>query len=122
MGDWFQGNTVQEAYELNVPLLSIVAEKNKGHLDNTDSFIQNTADTVILETVKKAEDTEALVIRAYEYSNGKCIGDITFNREIKAAYACDMMEQNLIPIPFAKTTLPVSFNPFELKCFMLEFV
>ncbi len=121
-GDWFEGSTVQAAYELNMPMLTVVAEKNHGQLESTDSFIRNTADTVILETVKKAEDSDALIIRAYEYSNGKCTGDIIFNREIKAAYACDMMERNLIPIAFIKNTLPVSFIPFELKCFMVELV
>ena len=53
-GDWYEGQTTKEAYELNFPLRAVYADSSAGLLPSTDSFIQVKGESVILETVKKA--------------------------------------------------------------------
>src|SRR5690606_31777996 len=65
-GSWEEGQTHKQAYMLNVPLYSI-AGGNVG--DRKQSLIDVSADNVILETVKKAEDGQGIIIRMYEYEN-----------------------------------------------------
>ena len=71
---------------------------------------------IIIETVKKAELQDAIVIRAYEcYGNDTIASfDVSFN--VKQAYEADMLENVL-----NKTNLQsVTFTPFEIKTFVLQ--
>ncbi|HQQ51723.1 MAG TPA: glycosyl hydrolase-related protein, partial [Spirochaetota bacterium] len=72
--------------------------------------------SIIIETVKKAELHDAIVIRAYEcYGNDTIASfDVSFN--VKQAYEADMLENVL-----NKTNLQsVAFTPFEIKTFVLQ--
>jgi alpha-mannosidase len=72
--------------------------------------------SIIIETVKKAELQDAIVIRAYEcYGNDTIASfDVSFN--VKQAYEADMLENVL-----NKTNLQsVTFTPFEIKTFVLQ--
>jgi alpha-mannosidase len=120
-GDWFEGATVQEGYSLNYEMPVVYVENTSGQLPSIESFIENDVPGVIVETVKKAEDSNHTVIRMYEYGNGSATGEISFNKKIKEAFLCDMMEKNQTPIAFEGNKINLEFTPFELKCLMLDF-
>ncbi|MCM0649657.1 alpha-mannosidase [Clostridium swellfunianum] len=120
-GDWFEGATVQEGYSLNFEMPVVYVEKTAGQLPSSDSFVENAIPGVIVETVKKAEDCDHTVIRMYEYGNGTTAGEIRFNKKIKEAFLCDMMEKNEAPIAFEGNKINLEFTPFELKCLMVDF-
>lgn len=63
-GDFRAGGVVQEAYDLNCPL--IAWQGPASGLDKGFSLIRIGAENVIVETVKKAEDGDGIVIRMYE--------------------------------------------------------
>ncbi|MDR3314473.1 MAG: glycosyl hydrolase-related protein [Oscillospiraceae bacterium] len=110
-----ESNVAQEGYSLNVPLRTIVAEPGEGALPATFGLVSADAGNIIIETVKKAEDSDALVIRFYETWNRRTETTLRFGSALAAAAECDLMEENDSPLPFTGNELPLVFKPFELK-------
>jgi alpha-mannosidase len=70
-GSWKSANTVKRGYELNIPLQVIINPDNinDSQLSTTDkmSFLDLSADNLILMAFKQAEDdSEQLILRCYE--------------------------------------------------------
>ncbi|MFH1742920.1 MAG: glycoside hydrolase family 38 C-terminal domain-containing protein, partial [bacterium] len=65
-GDPYSGGVVRAGYELNVPLKSVAVKSSKGALPVENSFIQVDAENIIVEAVKKAEDSNNVILRLYE--------------------------------------------------------
>lgn len=70
---------------------------------------------MIIETVKKAEKEDALIVRMYE-----CAGmDAQFRLEagfkVGSASECDLLERDLSPLKLDGTGLSLSMKPFEIK-------
>ena len=63
-GDWRVG-TVQQGLELNVPLLAVAVQAHSGSLPSVDAFASVDVDNVVLDNVKRAEDSDALIVRVY---------------------------------------------------------
>ncbi|WP_223591742.1 alpha-mannosidase [Neobacillus bataviensis] len=98
-GNWETAGTVKRAAELNQKPVSIIETYHKGSLPQIDSFITVDVDNVIVSVVKKAEDNDDLIIRAYETANNGTTAVIQlpkWNRSIKA-----------------------EFNPSEIKTFRI---
>ena len=114
-GDWRLGETVRRAYELNAPMVAWQGDgKQSGMLLGVD------APNVIIETVKKADREDALIVRMYE-----CLGmDAQFGLKaafpIRKASECDLLERDLGGLEIKKDTIPLSMKPFELKTVKLS--
>jgi alpha-mannosidase len=68
-GTWRESDVIHEAYALNDPLMArlISGSHNQfGDLPSTYAWVEVDADHVLLETVKKAEDENAWIVRMYE--------------------------------------------------------
>ena len=65
-GDWKQALTVRYGYEFNYPLQAMQVEAHGGNLPATNSFASVSSPSVILTAMKKAEDSNALIVRMYE--------------------------------------------------------
>lgn len=94
-GDFAEGKTVQEAYLLNVPLEVMQIEKSNGNMPEAYSIASVNADNVALETIKKAEDDDSVIIRMFEFENRKSEVEVEINFNFKEIYFCDLMENNL---------------------------
>jgi len=109
-----QSNVVAEGYSLNVPLRAVQA-KGSNALADTYGFVQADKDNIVIETVKKAEDSDAIVIRLYECWNRRTDATLTFGGKIKRAFLCDLMEENDEPLNTEGNTLQLAFKPFEIQ-------
>lgn len=69
-GTWKQALTVQHGYDFNYPLQAMQVEAHTGSLPAVYSYAAVSSPTVILTAMKKAEDSDALILRMYE-SAGK---------------------------------------------------
>lgn len=67
--NWTDANTVAQAYELNNPMTAVVKENEGGNLADEYSLFKVDRDNVVIETVKKAENGEELIVRLYECYN-----------------------------------------------------
>lgn len=94
-GDFKTGGTVREAYLLNNPLIAQSIPAQQGTLPDSYSLISCRNENVVIETVKRAEDSEDIIVRLYECFNrsGKITIDTGF--DFAQAYICDLNENNI---------------------------
>ncbi|PKP61883.1 alpha-mannosidase [Candidatus Atribacteria bacterium HGW-Atribacteria-1] len=119
-GDWFQGQTTKEAYELNYPLLAINLENEGGNLPTKCSLINVEASSVILATIKKAEDDDSLILRFYEYGNQCDMARVNFYLEVKEIIECNLMENEIKKVDFKDNELKFEIKPYEIKTFKIK--
>jgi alpha-mannosidase len=84
-GPWQQALTLHRAYELNDPLTATQVMPHAGSLPPAHSFVSVDAPNVTLTAVKKAEDSNALVFRMYEWAG--TAADVKLHVPPGAAYA-----------------------------------
>ncbi len=120
-GNWKAGRTVQMAHCLNVPLYTTVSNANyDGVLPETASIIYTNCDNVVIDTVKKAEDSDDIVVRMYECYNRRSNVEVTFFMELSEVIECNLMEKPLTTVPVQGNTFTFEIKPYEIKTFMLK--
>ncbi len=118
VGDFREAGVIHEAYALNQPLSATSVISGNGTLPSTFSLVSCDKDNVVIETVKKAEDDDSMIVRLYDAFNRRSKATVTVNGDFKACYLCDMLENNeqQLDLVDGKVTLPVSnFEIITLK-------
>ncbi len=120
-GNWAQSHAVERGYELNQPLMAFLASKHPGKLPRSFSFFSVSSSGVILDTVKKAEDDGALVLRLYE-SRGKPEEVVLrLYKTPREVWETNLMEENPSPLGFKGREIPLKFKKFEIKTLKIKF-
>ncbi len=116
-GDWIEGNTVREAWELNNPLS---CREGAADLEGV-SLLRVSSPYVLVDAVKKAEDGFQTIVRLHEFagSRGECV--LTSDLSIVSWQECDLLER---PIGEAQVTdtIVLSVAPYEIKTILIEMV
>jgi alpha-mannosidase len=94
-GSWPEAAIPRRAWELNVPPLWVNEYTHPGRLPVSASFLEAEPDNILLTVCKKAEDTDALIIRGYESAG----------RPTRAT----------VRLPYFGLTRPADFGPHALK-------
>ena len=92
-GDWREAGTVAQAYELNNPMKAVTREAGSGSLPDTFSLFSVDQENVVIEAVKKAEDSDAVIVRMYECWNRRSDVTLTAGAKIQSASFCNIMEE-----------------------------
>lgn len=123
-GDWRCG-TAPEAAELNTPLQAYapapMAEPASGALASSGSLAHVDADHVVLDTVKRAEDSNAVILRLYEAYGQRGPVAVTLERAPKKVTECDLMEENDEATQVKGNMIQLYIKPFELRTFKVVF-
>ncbi|EIA27298.1 Putative alpha-mannosidase, partial [Candidatus Arthromitus sp. SFB-4] len=72
------------------------------------------------EVIKKAEDSDYLIVRLYEFHNKRTSVSIEFIKNIQLAYECDLLENNLEIITPNANKFDFEIKPFEIKTFKIK--
>lgn len=122
-GDWRAGGVIQAAHDLNLPLLAAtVPAQPTGALPDACSFAEVDADHVVIETVKRAEDDDAWIVRVYESRQCRATAvRLRFGRSLSRAQACNLVERDARDVPFAADNLTFPIAPYEIKTFKVWF-
>ena len=112
-GDFRQAGTIREAYALNQPMLAVSA---KGESQGPDRFSLVSCDkeSLIIDTVKKAEADEGMIVRLYESFGGRCNANIKVAPGFTRAYLCDLMENVEKELPLENDTVSLPVSNFEI--------
>ncbi len=117
-GSWEEGETHNQAYMLNVPIYSAVGGSGG---NREQSLMDVSSDNVILETVKKAEDGQGVIVRLYEYENRRNDVTISLDGDAKEVFECNLMEDIMGEIPVEDNSFTFPIKPFEIKTFKIVF-
>lgn len=114
-------DVVKEAYNVNYPLYAVPTSAHDGTLPSEYSFVKCDRNNVVIETVKVAEDSDDVVVRAYETWNTKTPATLSFAGEIAEAVECNLLEEQEEKVDFSGNTVSAVFKPFEIKTFKIRF-
>ena len=122
-GDWRAAGVVGAAYALNDPLqAAYLPAAQTGALPERFSLARALQDGVVIETVKRAEDGDAWILRLYE-SHGRrhAAARLEFGLPLRQAAACNLLEEVTAPLDFSTDTMAFPLGPFEIRTFKLWF-
>ena len=119
-GTWQTGGTVQEAFQLNMPLCATAVTRNEGELPQEYSFISCDNDDIIIDAVKQAQDGNGTIIRIYQSRRVRGERTLTINLPFTKVYECNLMEEENTEYPFDGNKITFNVTPFEVKTFRLE--
>jgi len=113
VGDWAAGGTPRAAAQLNQPLLSMPVQPREGaNLDKP--FVQVSRENVVVDTIKKAEDRDEMILRLYENANRRGPVTLTFARPLAGAKQLDLLENAEGDIAVAGNQVTVEIKPYEI--------
>jgi len=115
-GDWKAAETERRALELNYPLIPLTLAKHEGTLPSSHSLVQIEPGNVILTAVKKAEDSDALIFRFFEFEGQPATVHLRFPEPASQAAQVNLMEKQNAPLALSgggrEATLTV--HPYEI--------
>ena len=104
IGGWREGSVPDRAWELNTPV------KVTHGAASRRCFIEIDSRDLMLEAVKRAEDTDSIILRLYERHNRRGSGKISMWGKVSNASTTDILETN-----DAKDEADVRGNTIDLK-------
>lgn len=113
-GSFREGGTIEEAYKLNNPLLFVETKAHAGEMGDEYSLVSSDKKNVIIETVKKAEDSDDLIVRLYDAYNMETKANITFGFDVKEVYITDLMENEETKLEISGRSVKVPVSNFEI--------
>ena len=105
-GDWREAGVIGAAEDLNWPLREAATDLPIGA---SRSLVAVNTPQVIVEAIKRAEDSDAVIVRLYEAWGRPCRARITTSLPARRVTLCDLLERDL-----AETGLELDFTPFKI--------
>ena len=99
---------------------AVKVTKSGTTLPNDFSLIQVDSDNVIIETVKKAECDDSMIIRMYEAHNKCTTATITVPKQFTSAHLCNLLEQDERPLDVIDGKIKIPVSNFEIITLRLE--
>ena len=109
------------AREFNAPMAAFVADKHNGSLGSSFSFAEISDDAIIIRAVKKAEDSDEIVVRVNEGANiAHESVKLKLGNGIEAAREIYASEEHIGDARVVDGYLVFDMNPYEVKSFALK--
>jgi alpha-mannosidase len=120
-GDWRAGKSALEAARLNQPLIPFRAGAHEGFLGKSFSLFKTSSDDLRIQAIKKAEDSDAIVVRLRELS-GRPLQGVRLSAAVPivSAHEVDGQEREIGKATLKDGALVCDVGGFELRAFALE--
>jgi len=114
--DWYEGGTVPAAWSLNNPLTYAPGKPSR------DAFglFRISSDRVMVDALKKAEDSDAYVLRVHEFAGMS--GDVRIESDASIAswQECDLLEQPIGEQQHS-SVIEMQMKPYDIRTFLVRF-
>ena len=101
-------------------MLALKTQKHAGSIPEEYSLVKCNAENVIIDTVKKAEDSDGIVFRMYEAFNRRTRMKLDFGFDISRCTLIDLSENKLREIKLDNKTAYIDIKPFEIVSILAE--
>jgi alpha-mannosidase len=118
-GDWRQGTTLQ-ARRLNHPLRAHPVSGAGTWLPVEFGLVRCLTPGVMIDTVKKAEDSDSLIVRVYEAHGGRVTTTLAFALPVESAEEVNLLEEPVGPVDVIVDTLRFSLSPYQIRSFRVK--
>ena len=116
-GKWSE-LTQKAASQLNQPLVAVAAPKHEGALGKEVEFLSVSTDQVAVKAVKKAEESNELIVRVYEWAGQQHDQvTLTFPTRVLSAREVNGLEEQVGSVTTSDNTLSFSISKYQPKTF-----
>ena len=116
-GKWSE-LTQKAASQLNQPLVAVAAPKHEGTLGKEVEFLSVSTDQVAVKAVKKAEESNKLIVRVYEWAGQQHDQvTLTFPTRVLSAREVNGLEEQVGSATTSDNTLTFSISKYQPKTF-----
>lgn len=113
----FGPQVIRAAYELNLPVTSA---RCSAEAAPQASLLQVAADNVIVESVKRAEDGDGVVVRLYEAGAARSRVGVTLEGRFSQVWETNLLEERRERVTVVNGVIELVFRPFEVKTLYLR--
>lgn len=127
-GDFIQAGVYRKGYELNIPLASaqsIPAEDQGGGAADgsplpSEPLVSLDHPNVMVEAVKKAEDSDHLIVRLYETAGAGADSELCFGPACRTIEEANLLEEPMRLLTEDSDRVRLQFTPFEIKTIRVQ--
>jgi len=121
-GTWKDADTMRRGWEYDYPLEAVVTTAHPGSLPAEFSFASVEPRNVTLTAVKKAEDANALIFRAYEWAGKETTAEFHVPPGATSATVTNLMEKpEGQPLTITGDTIKVPIHPYEILTLRVDY-
>jgi alpha-mannosidase len=113
-GDAVNSGVPLAGYDLNVPLYARPLPIQRGVLAQTHSYFRVNQPNIIVESIKRAEDGDGLIVRLYEAFHRCGTARLLTNGLCKHATRTDLLERDQEEIEVNGGCIELPYRPFEI--------
>ena len=120
-GDWAAGRTPWQAARLNQPLRAFLTPQHSGPLGKTFSLLSSNNDQVQVVAIKKAEDSDEIIVRVKELTGKPASGiSLRLSAPVTAAREVDAQERPIGNASAENGVLAFDMKGFGLRAFAIR--
>ncbi len=123
MGPWNE-ETQREAYLLNDPIIVYqpkeVDQESEQPVSRLKSLISVSSPNVIVETVKRAEDGNGIILRLYESQRKRGQVQLRAGFGVEAAWETNLLEENQSALRVENDSIQLNLKPYQIMTIRLK--
>ena len=116
-GDFRQAGVIQAAEDLNTPLRVVSSNLPLG---TSRSLIEVDTPQVLVEAIKRAEDSDGVIVRVHEAWGEPCRARLRTTLPSKRAFLCDLLERERNEVPIRHGAMELELGPFKILTLKLQ--
>ncbi|HSL31039.1 MAG TPA: glycoside hydrolase family 38 C-terminal domain-containing protein, partial [Anaerolineales bacterium] len=122
-GSWSE-ETQREAYLLNDPILvyrsRVEGSRPAERLSTLSSLLSASSPNVIIETIKRAEDGNGIIVRLYESQRKRGPVQLHAGFEVQTAWETNLLEENETELSVENNSIHLELNPYQIMTLRLK--
>jgi len=120
-GTWQQSGMVRRGQEFNNPLIAVAATSHTGTLPHSQAFLRVEPENMLLSALKKAEDSDDLILRCFESTGAAGNARITLSAALSAdaVHATDLLENSQADIPATTAGFDAPVGAWAIESYKL---
>ncbi|UXX81033.1 glycosyl hydrolase-related protein [Reichenbachiella carrageenanivorans] len=119
-GDLSDSDVIARAKAFNTPLLSKSMQAHPAKSNIVSTLISGLPENIALQTIKRAESGEGIIIRLYETKQMKTNFALSLNTNPKSVFQTNMKEEVQDQLKLDAEKVSLEFDPFEIKTLLLK--
>jgi alpha-mannosidase len=106
--------TIKAAYFLNDPIITLKNSACTKRTGDIKSLFKVDKDSVVIETIKKAQDGNGFIVRMYESLGGR--GDVALSSSfnVKSCFETNLIEENIKQLAADNNQIKFNIKPFQI--------
>jgi alpha-mannosidase len=113
-GPHHQAGVVAAAYAFNAPVRYAFLDRSVGESGALPPLVACDSRNVVIESVKRAEDGDGIIVRLYECHNVRGRAELSCVRVPREAVLCDLEENEVGALEIAEGSVRFDYKPFEI--------